>query len=208
MPATFDPVFPNCNQHVCRPQWYLITIFFCRVPGHYDSICNSTYGITIVLFNSTRRLLPSPSSPPLCLFFCRLPSSSAARHPPPDFVAKFSAYSCRLPSSSPPALVTSSAATPSGSSHRPPASVRARTSPPPSSLQPHPHPDRSHCSVRFELPALGTFSARRRHCHLDPLLAPTAFVAPSADRSRRAVPPPARQHRPRHCRHDVLMQSL
>ena len=37
----------------------------------------------LLLFNSIHHLLPPPS----CLFFCHLPSLSAARHPPTAFVA-------------------------------------------------------------------------------------------------------------------------
>ncbi len=52
-------------------------IFFCGVPGHYDNrvrnngIILSLYVIPDITINSTSRL-----PPPLCLFFCRLPSSS------------------------------------------------------------------------------------------------------------------------------------
>jgi len=40
VPATFDMVFPNCNQHVCMCTYALmihslITIFFCGVPGRH-----------------------------------------------------------------------------------------------------------------------------------------------------------------------------
>ena len=77
-------------------------------------------------------------------------------------------------------------------SHCPPPAVHATTLPPPSSLQPP--------AVRCSLLALVTLSTCRRQCHRDPLLAPTALVAPSAARSRRAVRPLARQHPPCHCR--------
>ena len=103
--------------------------------------------------------------------------------------------SSRLLSLSPSALVPSFAALlPSDSSHRPPPAVRTRTSPPPpSSLQPPPHPDR--CSS----PALVTMSVHRRHCRRDPLVAPTALVAPSAARSRHAIRLPAQRRFPRSC---------
>jgi hypothetical protein len=77
------------------------------------------------------------------------------------------------------------------SSNRQPPAVRARTLPPPSSLQPPPHPDRSCCAVRCSSRALVTLSAHRRHSHHYPLLAMSALVAPSAARSCRAVQPPA-----------------
>ena len=37
MPTTFTSVFPNCNQHVCKPKHSVITISFCKVPGHYEN---------------------------------------------------------------------------------------------------------------------------------------------------------------------------
>ena len=109
--------------------------------------------------------------------------------------------------SSPPTLVTSFAAPPSDSSHGPLPAVRATTLPPPSLLQPPPHPNRSHCTVRVSLLALVTLSACRRHCRHDPLIALTTLVAPSATRSCCAVPPPAQKHRARRSCRDVPMQK-
>ena len=164
------------------------------------------YGIIL-----RHRLLPLPHP---CLFLCRLlPSSnvlcpsSAARHPLPAFAAKFAAQSSQLLSSSPPAHVTLFAALPSDLSHHPPPAVHAATSPPPSLLQPAPHPDRSCCAVRISLPALVTLSARRHYCHHDPLLAPTTLVTPSAARARRAVLPPELRHHPHRCCCDAPMQK-
>ena len=105
----------------------------------------------IVLFYDAASSLPCP-----CLIFCCLMSSSAIRrpssaacHPLPAFVAKFAAQSSQLLSSSLPALVASFAAPPSDSSHRLPPAFHTTTLPPPSLLQPAPHPDHSHCAVRI-----------------------------------------------------------
>ena len=63
---------------------------------------------------------PPFSVPPFCL------PSFVACHLPPAFIAKFTTYSCCLPSLSTPALVTSSAAPRSGSSYCPPSAQQHR----------------------------------------------------------------------------------
>ena len=158
--------------------------------------------------------MPPPHPPRPCLFFCCLLSSSAIRrpssatcHPLPAFVTKFAIQSSQLLSSSPPALVASFSNPPSDSLHHPPPAVLATTSLPSSSLQPPPHPNRSHCAVRVSSPALVTLFARHRHCRRKPLLDLTALVTPSADRSCHVVPPLALRHCPCRCRRDVPMQK-
>ena len=106
-----------------------------------------------------------------------------------------------------PAHVASFTTPPSDLSHRPLPAIHTTISLPPSSLQPPPHLDRSCCAVCISLPAPITLSARCHHCHCNPLLAPTALVAPSTTCSCRAVPPPVRQHHPHLCCHDIPMQK-
>ena len=153
------------------------------------------------------------SSPPRpCLIFCRLLSSSTVRRPPSAVRHSPPVICCQLSSrNSPPNQVDCRCRhRPLSLHHSPPRRLTHRIVCRPPSARQHRH--RCHRCNPLPTPtalvALSTLSARRRHCCRNPLLALTAFVTPFAARSRRAIPPSAQQHCPRHCHRDFLMQKL
>ena len=179
MPTTSDTVFPNCNQHVCRPGWQ------CNCDFSAESLDTTTSSVTqwycfkqLLFFHSIHPLLLSPA------VVVRRLSSAAC------FCCNIHCPILLLAILSPPALVALSTALLSNLA--PFATSRPRNN--------------IAAAIIALTPCHLLLIARS--CHIVRPLPPVLLGPPPCSNcSCDAIQPPAQQHCPHCCHRDVPMQS-